>query len=72
MDRLHIGQVEAAINRARRLLPASGHEATLSKDVALLADVYGSMIYTRQDELRLGELDLAHREVLVRWSNMNN
>ena len=72
MDRLHIGQVEAAINRARRLSPASGHEATLSKDVALLADVYGSMIYARQDELRLGELDLAHREVLVRWSNMNN
>ncbi len=72
MDKLYIGQVEAAINRARQLLPASGHEATLSRDVALLADVYGSMIYARQDVLKLNELDPAHRDALVRWSLTND
>ena len=67
MDLLSIGQIEAAINRARSALPSTGHEAALSMDVALLADVYGLMIYQRLDEIRLAELDDEHRAVALRW-----
>lgn len=63
-----IGQIEAAINRARRAQPAVGHEASLSADVALLANIYGLMIYRRQDEQLLAELDPGHRDALLRWA----
>jgi Protein of unknown function (DUF3717) len=67
MERMTIGQIEAAINRARRAQPAVGHEASLSSDVALLASIYGLMIFHHQDEQVLAELAPGPRAALLRW-----
>ena len=67
MQTITIHELETAINRARAAQPATGSHASLSADVALLADVYGGMIYGRRDSVAMEELSLAQREVIGRW-----
>ena len=52
MDRLHITDLEAALNHWRAVRPAAASGA-LAPEVAALAEVYGRMVYQRQDEVRL-------------------
>ena len=70
MQTITIHELETAINRARAAQPATGSHASLSADVALLADVYGGMIYGRRDSVVLEELSLAQREVVGRWMDL--
>lgn len=67
MSTLSIGQLERAINRARAVEPSQGTEAALSRDVGVLAGVYGRMIYLRVDEMPWSALEERERAVLVRW-----
>ena len=50
MDRLHITDLEAALNHWRAVRPAAASGA-LAPEVAALAEVYGCMVYQRQDEV---------------------
>lgn len=67
MEAITIGQLESAINRARVALPSQGSEATLSRDVAMLAAVYGRMIYERRDRVDLERLSDDEQVALLRW-----
>lgn len=67
MSTISIGQLERAINRARAVEPSQGTEAALSRDVGVLAGVYGRMIYLRVDEMPWNALEERERAVLVRW-----
>lgn len=67
VEPIPIAQLEAAINRARNALPASGNEAALSRDVALLAALYGRMIFEGRSTLDLEELEDGEQVVLLQW-----
>ncbi len=67
MSSLSIGQLERAINRARAIEPAQGTESALSRDVAVLAGLYGRMIYLRMDQIAWNALEEREHAVLVRW-----
>lgn len=59
--------LERIINRARQAAPALGAEAALSRDVAVLGDLYGRLIWRREAGFRLVELDEAERAAVLRW-----
>lgn len=65
--RVTIGEVEAAINRARSAQPAAGPESSLSLEVATLAALYGRLIWERRDAVALGEVSDAERVALRLW-----
>lgn len=67
MDAVRIADIEAAINVARQHEPARGSEAALSADVAVLAAIYGEMIWFRRSSVSLAELTDAQRAVFERW-----
>lgn len=67
MSTITIAQLERAINRARAVEPSQGTEAALSRDVGVLAGVYGRMIYFRAEALDWNALEERERAVLVRW-----
>jgi hypothetical protein len=67
MEPLSIGQLEAAINRARADAPARGPEGKLSHDVAMLGRLYGDMIYRRAAVLDVEALSDEEQLVLLRW-----
>lgn len=58
--------IEAAINRCRSAEGTDG--CTLPADVRALADVYGEMIYHRQEEVPADTLSAKAREAFNRWS----
>jgi hypothetical protein len=62
-----ITELETAINRARTAQPASGPESSLGREVALLAGLYGRMIWERQDSLDLDALSDRERSALQSW-----
>lgn len=62
-----ITDLEAAINRARAAQPASGPESALTREVALLAGVYGRMIWERCDSLEFAQLSAAEQLALQSW-----
>ena len=62
-----IKQLEAAINRARAAQPATGTESALTREVALMAGLYGRMIWERQERIALESLSPAERAVLTTW-----
>jgi hypothetical protein len=68
MEPMPIAVLEGAINRARSAEPASGAESALSRDVALLAAVYGRLIYEGADVLDLDRLSPEEQLALLRWS----
>ncbi len=56
-------QLETAINTARKLDPPK--DFVLSRDVAVMAEVYATMIYGRLEEIDLGQVADYQRVVLV-------
>lgn len=64
LDRLYL---ERAINRLRAAQPAVEH--ALSDSVALLAEVYGRMIYFRQRQVALAALTPECQALLARWGD---
>ncbi len=66
MDRIHITDVEAALDHWRaRYPPATG--GALAPEVAALAEVYARMAYQRQEELDATTLPTAAREAWLAW-----
>lgn len=63
-----IGELEAAINRARAAQPAVGAEAVLSREVSVMAKLYGRMIWERQPDLSWDALTDAERVALQLWA----
>jgi len=66
-SRLAIGDLEAAINRARAAQPASGPESALTLEVATLGALYGRLIWERRDGFDVSELSDAERVALRLW-----
>ena len=66
MDRLHITDLEAALNHWRAVRPAAASGA-LAPEVAALAEVYGRMVYQRQDEADAADLPPAARTAWLAW-----
>jgi hypothetical protein len=65
--RVSIGELEAAINRARAAQPAAGPESSLTLEVATLAALYGRLIWERRDGVELDALSDAERVALRLW-----
>jgi hypothetical protein len=65
--RIAIGELEAAINRARTAQPASGPESALTLEVATLGALYGRLIWERRDSIDASELSDAERVALRLW-----
>jgi len=66
-SRLAIGDLEAAINRARAAQPASGPESALTLEVATLGALYGRLIWERRDSIDVSALSDAERVALRLW-----
>jgi len=64
---ISLQQLEEAINDARSCHPATGSDARLHPDVALLGAVYGAMIFRRVKQLDPASLDPEQRVALDRW-----
>jgi len=64
---ISLQQLEEAINRARSSHPATGTDACLHPDVAVLGGIYGEMIFRRLKLLNPALLGESQREVLARW-----
>ncbi|NCW18039.1 MAG: DUF3717 domain-containing protein [Betaproteobacteria bacterium] len=65
---IYLQHLESAINRARAANPASGADARLHADVAVLGAIYGQMIYLRLRSMALRALSPRELEVWQRWS----
>ncbi len=64
-----LARLEQAINRARQAAPAQGAEAALNRDVAILGELYGRLIWRRQPGFRLAELDADEQAAFARWTD---
>lgn len=67
MTPITISELEQAINSARQAQPADGQEAALSADVAILADIYGQLIYRGHKAFDADSLEPDERDTLLRW-----
>ena len=65
--RIAIGDLEAAINRARAAQPAAGPESVLTLEVATLAALYGRLIWERRDGVDVDALSDAERVAIRLW-----
>lgn len=65
---LTINALEAAINRARAAQPATGAEAVLSREVSVLAKLYGRMIWDRELERPWETLTDTEQVALQLWA----
>jgi Protein of unknown function (DUF3717) len=61
-----VAQLETLINKMRSTNPASGSEAALSQEVALLAGIYGRLIYFRLSDTEQLTLTSAERDALLK------
>ncbi|QTD45586.1 DUF3717 domain-containing protein [Ottowia testudinis] len=66
MDRIHITDLEAALNHWRARCPA-GAGAALAPEVAALAEVYGELVYRRQQAAHAASLPPAARAAWLAW-----
>lgn len=66
MDRIHISDVEAALDHWRRCRPASAG-AALAPEVAALAEVCARMSYWRQEQIDAAALSAAARAAWLAW-----
>jgi hypothetical protein len=64
---LAIADLEAAINRARHVQPASGPESSLTLEVATLGALYGRLIWEHRDGIGLDALTDAERVAVRLW-----
>jgi hypothetical protein len=60
-----VAELEALINTTRINHPASGSEAALSREVALLAGVYGRLIYFQLADTEQLTLSQAEQDALL-------
>lgn len=67
LTRISLGELEAAINKARLALPSQGVEGSLESDVAALGGLYGKMIYYRQCEVPMELLTDSEQIALLNW-----
>ena len=67
MKVVSIAQLESAINAARSAEPADGTASTLSEDVALLAGIYGELIYLNHRAFDCDSLTPDQQRVLTKW-----
>jgi hypothetical protein len=61
-----VAELEALINQVRNTHPASGSEAALSGEVALLAGIYGRLIYFRLTDTQQLTLTQAEQDALLK------
>lgn len=66
-DRIPIGELEAAINRARAALPTVGGEPLMTLEVSTLASLYGRLIWERHPAVQMDALSRAERIALALW-----
>jgi len=62
-----IQMLEGAINAARRQSPTRSADHCLSADVAVLAGLYGQLIFHRDSAFDADCLDSATRRILDHW-----
>jgi hypothetical protein len=67
LTQISLSDLEVAINRARAALPSQGIDHQLASDVAVLANVYGKMIYYKQVVVPMQLLSDAEQIVLLNW-----
>lgn len=67
MTPISITQLELAINAARYAAPSMGQESALSDDVAILADIYGELIYRGHKNFDADSLPVKARDVVLQW-----
>lgn len=67
MTPISISQLEEGINAARSVAPAVGQEAALSDDVAILADIYGELIYRQHKNFDADSLPVKERNIVLHW-----
>ncbi len=65
-DRLHISDLEAAINHWRARRPAAAG-AALAPEVAALAEVYAQMVFARQDDIDVRPWPAAAHAAWLAW-----
>jgi len=64
-----ITELETAINNARKSEPSDGRESALSKDVSLMASVYGELIFRGHKAFDLDSLPERTRIVIKTWTS---
>lgn len=62
-----IQRVGECLARVCQAHPSTGQDHVLHPDASLLAELYGTMIYSKVREIRLGDVDEAIRAALDRW-----
>ena len=67
--RITIGEVEAAINRARAALASVGAESALTVEVSVLAGLYGRLIWARRDDVSVDARSPAERLAIRLWQS---
>jgi len=67
MTPISITQLEQAINAARNVAPSVGQAAALSEDVAILADIYGELIFRQHKNFDADSLPEKERNVVLQW-----
>jgi hypothetical protein len=67
LTQISLSDLEVAINKARAKLPPKGVEHQLAEDVAILANLYGKMIYYKQVVVPIQLLSDSEQIVLLNW-----
>jgi Protein of unknown function (DUF3717) len=67
LTQISLSDLEVAINRARAAMPAQGADHELASDVAVLANLYGKMIYYKQVVVPMQLLSDSEQIVLLNW-----
>jgi len=65
--KISIQMLEGAINTARRHCPTQTADHCLSADLAVLAEVYGSLIFRQDSVCDADSLDASTRTILDHW-----
>jgi Protein of unknown function (DUF3717) len=61
-----VAELEALINSVRSIHPATGSEVALSREVALLAGIYGRLIYLQLSDTQQLTLTQAEQDALLK------
>jgi hypothetical protein len=63
-----LDEIQAALARCITAEPPSKKELQLSPDSSQLAEVFAEMVYAKEQEREITELNAAQREAFDRWS----
>ncbi len=64
-ERIHIEQLEQAINAWRNLRPSTDGDARLCREARILAEPYALMIMGRLEHIAVADLSVAQRAALA-------